>query len=184
MNENDTTSPPLSAFTNATYVNVKVLDDLKKFEDSYTNYEVPLNTTYEDITYDYTDKEIKEIVKGKAYLSIHEFPVTIAYNFPYKKKAYAATIQRFKTIEEMTNFINNNKGIVIYKIFKRRDETLYGMRYFDGLKFCCKFEYYYSNLLLKLHLFKAKISKFFTNKKNLIMNTFKSKKLDFKMEKV
>jgi hypothetical protein len=177
MNENDTTSPPLSAFTDATYVNVKVLDDLKKFEDSYTNYEVPLNTTYEDITYEYTDKEIKEIINGKAYLSIHKFPVTIAYNFPYKKKAYAATTQRFKTIEEMTNFINNNKGIVIHKIFKRRDETLYGMRCFDGLKFCCKFEYYYSNLILKLHLFKPKISKFFTNKKNLIMNALKSTSL-------
>jgi hypothetical protein len=177
MNENDTISPFLSAFTNATYVNVKVLDDLKKFEDSYTNYEVPLNTTYEDITYDYTDREIKEIIKGKAYLSSHEFPVTLAYNFPYKKKPYAATIQRFKTIEEMTSFINNNKGIVIYKMFKRRDETLYGMRYFDGLKFCCGLEYYYSNLLLKLDIFKAKINKFFTNKKNLIMNTFKSKRL-------
>jgi hypothetical protein len=177
MNENDTTPPPLSAFTNVTYVDVKVLEDLKKFEDSYTNYEVPLNTTYEDITYEYTDKEIKEIIKGKAYLSSHEFLVTIAYNFPYKKKPYAATIQRFKTIEEMTDFINNNKGIVIYKMFKRRDGTLYGMRYFEGLKFCCKFEYYYSNLLLKLHLFKPKINKFFTNKKNLIMNTFKSKRL-------
>lgn len=178
MNENDTTPPPLSAFNREfNYIKVKVLGELKKIEDSCTNYEVPPNTTYEDITYDYTDKEIKEIIKGKAYLSIHKFPVTIAYNFPYKKKPYAATIQRFKTIEEMTNFINNNKGIVIYKMFKRRDGTLYGMRYFDGLKFCCRLEYYYSNLLLKLDLFKAKINKLFTNKKNLIMNAFKSKNL-------
>ena len=115
MKENDTTPPPLSAFTNATYVNVKVLDDLKKVEDYYTNYEVPLNTTYDDITYDYTDKEIKKIIKGKAYLSIHKFPVIIGYKFPYKKKAYEAKIQIFKSFDEMKNFIDENKGIVIYK---------------------------------------------------------------------
>jgi hypothetical protein len=171
MNENDTILPPLSAFNN--YVNVKVLDDLKKFEDSYTNYEVPLNTTYEDITYDYTDKEIKEIIKGKAYLSIHKTPVTIGYNFPYKKKAYEAKIQIFKSFDEMKNFIDENKGIVIYKMFKRKDETRYSIRFFDGLKFCCRLEYYYNNLLLKLSPFIWKTERFIWKIKT-IMNILKS----------
>jgi len=171
MKENDTTPPPLSAFN---YVNVKVLDDLKKFEDSYTNYEVlSPNTTYEDITYEYTDREIKEIIKGKAYLSIHKFPVTIGYKFPYIKKAYEARMQIFKSFDEMKNFIDENKGIVIYKMLKRRDETRYSIRFFDGLKFCCKFEYYYNNLLLKLSPLIWKTEKFICKIKT-IMNILKS----------
>jgi hypothetical protein len=159
MNNNET-PPPLSAFTNIPRINVKVLDELKNlYGDDFNagldknNIALLPSTTYEDITYDYTDKEIKEIVKGNAYLSKHKFPVIIGFNFPYKKKAYEVSLQIFKSLDEMKDFINNNKGIVIYKMFKRRDGTRYGMRTFNGLKFCCRLEYWYNNLLFKLNPF-------------------------------
>jgi hypothetical protein len=167
MNNNET-HPPLSAFTNVRYVNDKCADILRAFDNKSQDseaQEVPVNTTYEDITYDYTDKEIKEIVKGKAYVSMHKSPVTIAYNFPYKKNPYTARMTIFKSLDEMKNFIDKNRGIVILTMFKRKDGTRYGMRSFDGLKFCCRLEYWYSNFLFfKLDQYKWKIINYFNKK--------------------
>lgn len=111
---------------------------------------LPLNSTFEDISHDFTDQEIKTLIKGYAYRENNfKGPVCLAVNFPYKVRAYEATMRTFQSFKAVQDFLEDNKGIVIYKIFKRKDKELYAVRYFDGLKFKNKLEYIYSNLMVR-----------------------------------